>query len=111
MPILVLSVQYTWDIYRSNCSAIKCTLETTADDYFVSSNGAVYNAIQAAYIVLRIMGYLRFYAYQVPSFGLLSSVYLSVCFVHVSVFVRVQLEIHSPENTKKDHRCTGTYMY
>ena len=42
------SVQYTWDRYRSICSAIKCLLEITADDYFVTSNGAVYDAIQAA---------------------------------------------------------------
>ena len=55
--MFVLSVQYTLDRYRSICSAIKCLLEITADDYFVTSNGAVYDAIQAAYIVLRIMGY------------------------------------------------------
>ena len=48
VPIFVLSVQY---------SAIKCPLEITADDYFVTSNGGAYDAIQAAYIVLRIMGY------------------------------------------------------
>ena len=54
--MFVLSVQYTLDRYRSICSAIKCPLKITADDYFVTSNGAVYNAIQAAYIVLRIMG-------------------------------------------------------
>ena len=53
-----MSVQYTLDKYRSICLAIKCPLEITADDYFVTSNGAVYDAIQAAYIVLRIMGYL-----------------------------------------------------
>ena len=29
------------------------------------------------------------------------SVYLSVCFVHVSVCASVQLEIHSPENANK----------
>ena len=34
-------------------------MENTADDYFVTSNGEDYDAIQAAYIVLRIMGYLR----------------------------------------------------
>ena len=56
---VVLSVQYTWDRYRGICSAIKCPLEITADDYCVTSNGAVYDAIQAAYIVIRIMGYLR----------------------------------------------------
>ena len=50
-------MQYTWDGYRSICSAIKCTLEITADDYFVTSNGAVYNAIQAAYIVLWIVSF------------------------------------------------------
>ena len=41
------------------CSAIKCTLEIIADDYFVTLNGAVYDAIETAYIVLRKMGYLR----------------------------------------------------
>ena len=55
--MFVLSVEYTLDRYRSICSAIKCPLEITADDYFVTSNGAVYDAIQPAYIVLRIMGY------------------------------------------------------
>ena len=40
-----------------------------------------------------------FLAYQVPSFCLLPSVYLSVCFVHVSVCASVQLEINSHENT------------
>ena len=60
VPICVLSVQYTWDRYRSICSAIKCPLEITADDYFVTSNGVVYDAIQAAYIVLRIIGFYRF---------------------------------------------------
>ena len=42
-----------------------------------------------------------FHAYQVPTFNLLPSVYLSLCFVHVSVFVSIQLEIHSPENMNK----------
>ena len=50
-------MQYALDRYRSICSAIKSPLEITADDYFVTSNGAVYDAIQAAYIVLRVMGY------------------------------------------------------
>ena len=57
--MFVLSVQYPLDRYRSICSAIKCPLVITADDYFVTSNGAVYDAIQAAYIVLQIMGYKR----------------------------------------------------
>ena len=57
MPIFVLSVQYTLDRYRSICSAIKCPLEIAADDYFVTSNDLVYDAIQAAYIVLGIMGF------------------------------------------------------
>ena len=39
--------------------------------------------------------------YQVPSFCLLPSGYLIVCFVHVSVCASVQLEIHRPENTNK----------
>ena len=94
-------MQYSWDRYRSICSAIKCPLEITADDYFVTSNAAVYDAIQAAYIVLRIMGYLRFSCLPSTSFCLLPSVYLTVCFVHVSVCASVQLEMHSPENTNK----------
>ena len=57
----------------------------------------VYDLIQAAYIVLRVMGYLR--VSRLPSFCLPPSVYLSVCFVHVSLCASVQLEIHSPENT------------
>ena len=84
-------MQITWDRYRSICSAIKCVLEITEDDYFVTSIGAVYDAIQAAYLVLRILGYLRVYAYQVPSFCLLPFVYLSVCFVLVTVCASVQL--------------------
>ena len=48
------------------------------------------------------MGYQRaFHAYQVPSFYLLPSGYLIVCFVHVSVCASVQLEMHRPENTNK----------
>ena len=42
-----------------------------------------------------------FHAYQVPSFCLLPSGYLIVCFVHVSVCASVQLEMHRPENTNK----------
>ena len=57
--MFVLLVQYTLDRYCSSCSAIKCPLEITADDYFVTLNGAVYDAIQAAYIVLQIMVYQR----------------------------------------------------
>ena len=57
VPIFVLSVQYTLDKYRSICSTIKCPLEITVDDYFVTSNCVVYDAIKAAYIVLRIIGY------------------------------------------------------
>ena len=57
IPFFVLSVQYTLDRYHSICSAFKCPLEITADDSFVTSNDTVYDAIQAAYIVLRIMGY------------------------------------------------------
>ena len=48
VPILVLSVQYTLDRYGNTFSAIKCPLESTADDYFVTSNGEVNDAIQAA---------------------------------------------------------------
>ena len=94
-------MQYTWDTHRRICSAIKCTLEITADDYFATSNGAIYDAIQAAYIVLRMMGNLRFS--YLPSTIILPfpSVYLSVCFVHVSVCASIHLEICSPENTNK----------
>ena len=42
-----------------------------------------------------------FHAYQVPSFCLLQSVYLTVCYVHVSVCASVQLEMHRLENTNK----------
>ena len=63
--------------------------------FFVTSNGAVYDAIQAA-----DNGFLNaFHAYQVPSFGLLPSGCLIVCFVHVSVCASAQLEMHKPENT------------
>ena len=50
-------MHYTLDRYGSICSAIKWPLEIRADDYFVTCNNAVYDAIQAAYIVLWIMGY------------------------------------------------------
>ena len=91
-------MKYTWDRYHSICSAIKGPLKITADDYFATSNGAVYDAIQAAYIVLPIVGYLHISC--LPStITLPASVYLSVCFVHVSVCASVQLERHSPENT------------
>ena len=71
-------MQITCDRYRSICSAIKCPLEITADDYFVTSNGAVYHAIQTAYIVLRILGYLRVSC--LPSIIILpASVCLPIC--------------------------------
>ena len=103
LPIFVLSVQYPLDRYSSICSAKNCPLEVTADDYFVTSNGAVYNAIQAAYIVLRIVGYFktRFMPTKYHQFCLLPSGYFIVCFVHVSVCASVQLEMHRPENTNK----------
>ena len=101
VPIFVLSVQYTLDRYRSICSAIKCPLEITADDYFVTSNCAVYNAIQAAYIVLRIMGYYCVSCLPSTIIFLLPSGYLIICFVHVSVCASVQLEMHRPEKTNK----------
>ena len=41
------------------------------------------------------------HAYQIPSFCLLPSAYLTVCFVHVSVCASVQLEMHRPKNTNK----------
>ena len=92
-------MQYNWDRYRSICSASKCPLEITADDYFVTSNGAVYDAIQTAYIVLRTMGYSHVSC--LPSTIILPApLCLPICiFVHVSVCASVQLEIHSPENT------------
>ena len=42
-----------------------------------------------------------FHAYQIPSFFLLPSGYLIVCFVHVSVRASVQLEMHRPGYTNK----------
>ena len=85
-------MQYTLDRYRSICSAIKCPSEITADDYFVKLNGAVYDAIQAAYYIYRYW-VIKFHAYQVPSFCLLPLGYLIVCFVGVSVCASVQLEM------------------
>ena len=84
--MFVLSVQYTLDRYRSICSAIKCPLEITADDYFVKSNGAVYHAIQAAYIVLRIMGNWRVLC--LPSTIILpASVWLPNCMFYSCVCI------------------------
>ena len=86
-----------------------------ADDYFVTSIGAAYDAIQAAYIVLRIMGYLHVSC--LPSTIILpASICLPLCFVHVSVCASVQLEIRSPENTNMltDVRaltCTTFHFY
>ena len=63
------------------------------------------------------MGYQRpFHAYQVPSFCLLPSGYLIVCFVHVSVCTSVQLEMHRPENINKITdvlalTCTTFHLY
>ena len=94
-------MQYNWDRYHSICSAIKCPLEITADDYFVTSNGAVYDGIQAAYKVLRIMGHLRVPCLPSSSFYLPPSFYLSECFVHASVCAGVQLDVHSLENANK----------
>ena len=85
-PIFVLSVQYTLDRYRNICSAIKCPLETTADDYHVgASNGAVYDAIQAAYLYIGqwIMGY--FCVTCLPSTIILSATYLYVLFMRLYV--------------------------
>ena len=48
-------------------------------------NGAVYDATQAACIALRIIVFDAFHVYPVSSFCLLPSVYLTGCFVHVSV--------------------------
>ena len=88
-------MQYTLDRYRSICSAIKCPLEITADDYFVTSNGAVYDAIQAAYIVLRLMGYYRVSCFR-STINFPASVWLpNSMFIHVSVCASVQLEIQS----------------
>ena len=84
-------MQINWDRYRSICSAIKCLLEITADDYFVASIGAVYDAILAAYIVLRILGYLPVSCLPSTIICLFPSVYLSVCFVHVTVCASAQL--------------------
>ena len=52
--------------------------EITVDDYFVTLNGAVYDAIQAAYIVLQILGYLHVSC--LPStINLPASVCLPIC--------------------------------
>ena len=104
VPICTVGEFLTVDRYRSICSAIKCPLEITADDYFVALNGAVYDAIQTAYIVVGIMGYLRILC--LPTTIILPAsvcipTYLYVLFVYVSVCASVQLEIHSLENTNK----------
>ena len=52
-----------------------------------------------------------FHAYQVPSFCLLPSVYLAVCFVHVSVCAECTTRNTQALEYEKDHRCTGTYIY
>ena len=61
-------------------------------------------AIQAAYIVLWIMGYLRISCLPctiiLPTFVCLP-ICMTVLFVYVSVCASVQLEIDSPENTNK----------
>ena len=57
-------------------------MSITADNYFVTSNGAVCDAIQAAYIVLRIMGYLRVSCASVSTFC------LCVCSADPESFVR-----------------------
>ena len=74
-------MQYTWDRYRSICSVIKCPLEITADDYFVISNGAFYDAIQAAYIVLWLMRYLHVMPTKYHQFACyrLTTVVLFIC--------------------------------
>ena len=80
-------MQYTLDRYRSTCSAIKCLLEITADDYFVTSNGAVYDAILDNGLLTRFM--------PTKYHHLPASVWLPNCmFVHVSVCASVQLECH-----------------
>ena len=62
---------------------------------FVTSNGAVYDANQAAYFVLRIIGFItRFMPTKYQHFAWFSSVLLTVCFVHVSAWASVQLEMH-----------------
>ena len=85
---------YILDRYRSICSAT--LYKMSIRDYFVASNGAVYDAIQAAYIVLRIMGYFMYFMptkyYHFACFRL--STYLYVLFVYVSVCASVQLEMH-----------------
>ena len=74
---------------------MKCPLEITADDYFVTSNGLRCNPSYGLWLIY------AFHAYQVHHFCLIASFYLSVCFVHVSVSASAQLEKHSPENTNK----------
>ena len=74
-------MQYTLDRYRSICSAIKCPLEITADDYFVTSNEAVYDAIQSAYIVLQLMGYYQPVTCLPSTIILPASVWLPNCMI------------------------------
>ena len=99
VPNFVLSVQYTLDRYSSICSAIKCPLEITADNYFVTSNGAVYDAYKYSSTDNGLL--TRFMPTKYHHFCLLPSGYLIVCFVHVSVCASVQLEMHRPESTNK----------
>ena len=66
--------------YRSICSTIKCTLIYL---FLKASNGAVYNAMQAAYIGLRIMGY--FCVTRLPSTIILSAIFLYVLFMRLFV--------------------------
>ena len=105
-------MKYTLDRYRSICSAIKCPFEITTDDYFVASNGAGYDAIQADNGLITHFMPTKYYHFACFSL----STYLFVLFVNVSVCAIVQLEIYSPENTNKitDERalaCSTFHFY
>ena len=90
-------------------------IKITADDYFVTSNGAVYDAIQTAYSSME-NGYLH--AVCLPSTIILcmptkyhNFIYLSECFVHVSVCASVQLVLHSTENANMIIDVLHTILY
>ena len=57
VPILYCQCNTPWIDIIVFAQQKKCPLEIIEDDYFVTSNCAVYDAIQAAYIVLRIIGF------------------------------------------------------
>ena len=95
-------MQYTLDRYCSICYVIKCLLEITADDYICNIKWCSLRYNPSCLYSSTDDGLLNpFHAFQVPSFCLLPSGYLIVCFVLVSVCASIQLEMHRPENRNK----------